>query len=80
MADSLTEEVRRLQNEVNVFLLRKRLKELYEDVRTYLQQQDESRLLEIIDRLNQLEEEVSKLKEQHVITKPTTKPKSKEVF
>jgi hypothetical protein len=80
MADSLSEEVRKLQNEVNVFLLRKRLKELYEDVRTYLQQQDENRLLEIIDRLNQLEEEVSKLKEQHVITKPTTKQKPKEVF
>jgi hypothetical protein len=80
MADSLSEEVRRLQNEVNVYLLRKRLRELYDDVRTYLQQKDESKLLEVIDRLNQLEEEVSKLKEQHVITKPTTKPKSKEVF
>ena len=81
MADSLAEQVKKLETEVNVYTLRKQIRDLFNDVKTYLDTQDDSKLIEILDRLDRLEKEVSELKAKAVIvTKQTYKEKPKEIF
>ena len=81
MADELAEQVNKLQNEVNVLYIRKRISELLNDINHYLKEQNESKLIEILDRLDKLEDEVSKLKAKPpIITKSTRKERIEEIF